>query len=812
MENTRTKLDERLSPHPPKADTPPVKELTPSTTPEVANEVHNMENTTPVPSNDGRDGGNIPETQVEKTTENPADPTEPEGADQNGTTANSVESAVMDITEDISLPAFGLGNVVDKNQEICDNSSGIKTPEGKTNNQASFHFGSGNRLRRTPPGSNQNIEFNTENQTAQKTKAVNQEKTKAKAKGSQEKKKPGRPRSLERTKDDSKNKGSRSNSLEKAKEEFSMISDEIQKREQKRKATTSPSSLMTKIPGVEDLFKELVDMIMALRSLSLEHPTTNSKIKSAVKDLWEIIPNIELIEDKLARHDSSKVLKLGTGAQQKSEPRKSVCERCKEEITEEEREKEIIQKKKVEFSNNLQLAQNGQDEAMKRLLIEEWPNECYTKVELVEGNPILDKNDNELLVSMLNPSDRGSILEKACKKYPELETIISEDLDEEQLQYVEYSTGSRKGTTKTKRVYITATTDACKVLHQLLELRDEMGKKQKLDIACVSTYEDRRQLRTLLELAFGTSNINVKLFKPKNKQSVTNEKKDNQGKYESIIVKIGNSTSYAEMVKSVKEGVGPDLATKVRSIKKTRNEDLLIITEKGGAEELRNEISSKISGTEVSLGGKRKTVNILGMEITTEEDEIKNDIIKLFPSCTKNLIEVKSLRPTSGGFKIATVSMTANLADLLISRGKIKIGWNADCRVRERKNIPQCTNCLKLGHITRNCDLPKEDDKKCMNCSETGHVRKDCKMESFCTMCIEKGHRSDSTKCPQFRKLLADENINKKQTRTPRRQTKNKNKRNLKETSEQTNESQPIASENMETEGSNPEDTLNMPT
>lgn len=218
-----------------------------------------------------------------------------------------------------------------------------------------------------------------------------------------------------------------------------------------------------------------------------------------------------------------------------------------------------------------------------------------------------------------------------------------------------------------------------------------MIKRQKPEISCVSTYDDRRQLRTLLEFMFSTSNISAKLYKPRTKRKNTNDQKEKQGKYESIIVKINETTSYADMVKSVKEEVNPNMAMKVKTMKKTKNDDLLIVMEKGGAEELRNEISSKITGTEVSLGGRRKAIHILDMDITTNQDDIREASAKKLPYCNKNLIEVKILRSTSGECQIATVSMLANVADTLVSLGKVKVGWNVS-QVRGRKNIPQSYN------------------------------------------------------------------------------------------------------------------------
>jgi len=44
-----------------------------------------------------------------------------------------------------------------------------------------------------------------------------------------------------------------------------------------------------------------------------------------------------------------------------------------------------------------------------------------------------------------------------------------------------------------------------------------------------------------------------------------------------------------------------------------------------------------------------------------------------------------------------------------------------------QRTEPRCYNCQKMGHIARDCDLPRKP-LVCTNCKKEGHTRKYCQM------------------------------------------------------------------------------------
>lgn len=94
------------------------------------------------------------------------------------------------------------------------------------------------------------------------------------------------------------------------------------------------------------------------------------------------------------------------------------------------------------------------------------------------------------------------------------------------------------------------------------------------------------------------------------------------------------------------------------------------------------------------------------------------------------------------------------MANIWTERGKVKIRW-IRCRVRERYNITRCFRCLAPGHIAKDCDGSDRRDE-CFKCGEHGHRTKDCANAARCIRCLGKEQRADTTKCPQFRKLITE--------------------------------------------------------
>lgn len=115
---------------------------------------------------------------------------------------------------------------------------------------------------------------------------------------------------------------------------------------------------------------------------------------------------------------------------------------------------------------------------------------------------------------------------------------------------------------------------------------------------------------------------------------------------------------------------------------------------------------------------------------------------------------MKTLYTNRSGEQVATVNLTQVQAHNVIQDGPIKVGWSR-CRIKEKITIPRCTNCLKVGHIAQLCRAKKSQRKKCIKWTQEGHTASDCTAEMRrCITCSQDGHRSDSMRCPRYRKLV----------------------------------------------------------
>ena len=61
------------------------------------------------------------------------------------------------------------------------------------------------------------------------------------------------------------------------------------------------------------------------------------------------------------------------------------------------------------------------------------------------------------------------------------------------------------------------------------------------------------------------------------------------------------------------------------------------------------------------------------------------------------------------------------------------------------KKVVRCFNCMRYGHISRNCS----SDTVCENCGEIGHLSSSCKNQSKCANCSE-AHPASSSNCTVY--------------------------------------------------------------
>lgn len=400
-----------------------------------------------------------------------------------------------------------------------------------------------------------------------------------------------------------------------------------------------------------------------------------------------------------------------------------------------------------------------------------WPETAYKTVTEEVGCPwsVGKEWDLVTVIDTQEGADKG-FTKTIIDRIPDFMDLVEAGLAEGRLDYLEKSTrvgsGNTAGVCHTSLIFALpvnmATGEGNKDWRETFckmatELRKETREKGRSKLAFVSSDNvDRRCLRKLLEYVFRGADINIKLVLPKKASTKSTRNRQSRKQLDSVIVKAEGRT-YVELLKTVKEKVDVErLGVSVRTLRRTNAGNVLLRVEGGRKEAntLREEIKSKVLGAEVTIRSNDKVLHVADIDAATTREEVQTTLDSL-PECTPpGSVYVKSLRPTRDGNQIATVLAPAELADALLKRRRITIGWSR-CRLRERVDVLRCYRCLEFGHLTNSC---KGQDRSadCINCGVKGHKAKDCKNLPKCIHCDGAPHRSDSTKCPKFRQVLEE--------------------------------------------------------
>lgn len=207
------------------------------------------------------------------------------------------------------------------------------------------------------------------------------------------------------------------------------------------------------------------------------------------------------------------------------------------------------------------------------------------------------------------------------------------------------------------------------------------------------------------------------------------------------------------MLKTIRENIDPEqMGLGVHTVRKLKDNSLLIMTDKGKKDILTKELSENSIFQDITIIEKKCDLILAGMDAVATNEEIMS-ALKQKINVQEQDITIKYLYENRSGEQVATIGMSVDNAQKLIESGPIKIGWTM-CRIKEKIRIVRCTNCLKMGHTQKACKSKKADTKKCLKCLQPGHESKDCVNNSHCISCDKEGHRSDSMSCPKYRKLV----------------------------------------------------------
>ncbi|KAI5746676.1 hypothetical protein M8J77_006252 [Diaphorina citri] len=476
-------------------------------------------------------------------------------------------------------------------------------------------------------------------------------------------------------------------------------------------------------------------------------------IKKDIKEKTEILQDMNrmLVEGLVMKHFSDQLASTTLPAppvQTEQVGRmRYFCDRCSIELDQEEEERKEIRAK---LTKVMKYDQEQYEEFIDR----KWPVSAYEKTKETVGNPLSGK-EGDLFIFIKEKKEDTTLMSMVRTRYPEVEDILmEEEEDGERLHYLE-STVSTKRNVNRRRIHLIETKGEKDLRAELLKLKNEnMIKGGKKITAAVSEPEFRVIVRKALEILFvEDEGLMVDFFIPKSSTTRTAEVTmgKRERKPEAVVIKTNVST-YAETLRSIRAVIDPEgMGVGIKSVKLTKDNNVVIVTEEGKADMLHKEIATKVKGVETKVTGNNTNVMILDVDASMSGKEIEEYIRKE----TKEFeTEVRSVRTSKAGTQVATVSMPKRTASMLLSEGDIKIGWTR-CRVKPKVDVMRCYNCLKLGHHSDICRETRVE-KRCLNCAQHGHMARECTSVSYCTTCESTGHRCDSTLCPSFRKLIQE--------------------------------------------------------
>ncbi|KAI5739905.1 hypothetical protein M8J77_024851 [Diaphorina citri] len=440
----------------------------------------------------------------------------------------------------------------------------------------------------------------------------------------------------------------------------------------------------------------------------------------------------------------------------KTKRQQTVCYKCHDQMKKDEEEKSSkLVREKMEIlkqgKGNIQLVQE--------LIEEDWPEDMYTKTVVKVGNPLVPNQLADTVLFLKNKDSKAGIIDTAKVIHPKLEEVLNNELIPGETCYVENIANTKKGTGGRKRLYLMGGEKVEDLVNSIKELVSDLQETESKHFAVAVVEEDRREvIRKMTEIGFSLLDVKIEFFVPSSPKE-KNKKSGIQSKDTEVLIIKPSSTSnisYADMTKKLREvekNVFPEtMGVNITNVKKYKEDSLMITTKKGGAEILKTEIiSSHGDQLTINIPKEDRTLMIIGIDALAEESDIEYGLMKALGVESKTNIEIKSVKLARNGTQMSEITVSAEYSIKLLELKKIKIGWTL-CSVEKKFHIPRCYNCLRMGHLAKNCASEKEEGQKCFNCMEQGHTTQNCQNRSFCPQCNKGGHRPDTMACPLFRK------------------------------------------------------------
>nr|CAI5850512.1 unnamed protein product [Callosobruchus analis] len=408
-------------------------------------------------------------------------------------------------------------------------------------------------------------------------------------------------------------------------------------------------------------------------------------------------------------------------------------------------------------------------EELQTIAEEDWPEEAFAKVRIVEGDILSAPKGVDLAI--ITSSDL-KLMKGIARRYRErfggIEALQAQGkgLGEVACLVSSISVPSNTDIVKDERCvwYILAEkeplelTDMNTLYRAICQLKEKMEVygRTKVALPVIPTHCESTILK-MLELIFSKSRAKVYVYKQENKrqqegkdktppdqQAPSKGKKRTSKTRQGLIVK-SNGQTYVDLVKSLKSNIDlENVDVEISRMRKTQGGDLLLEVDKGKVEELQSVIAKQSQRFQVIRKTQRTVLHIRGMDNETNEQDIMKALEK-YVGEEAATCKVSSLRPAEGDCQNATIIANCQLADKLADKGKLRIGL-VHCQIYARRDDVRGRKCWAKGHNTEKCTGP-DRTKLCFRCGAEGHKSRQCKNNPFCPICNKEGHQVGRKGC-----------------------------------------------------------------
>lgn len=150
-----------------------------------------------------------------------------------------------------------------------------------------------------------------------------------------------------------------------------------------------------------------------------------------------------------------------------------------------------------------------------------------------------------------------------------------------------------------------------------------------------------------------------------------------------------------------------EFGVSIDRLRKTKADDLLVKVGRGfsASAELSNAIATAVGSVgEVRRLREMCSIAIRRVDITATEEKAASAI--RVARCSNEIgIKMGKMRKAPGGQRTINASLLQKFADVLLTSGKIQIGWSVN-RVRLNTSSDRCFRCQGFGHRAANCSGP----------------------------------------------------------------------------------------------------------